>query len=129
MLSFKEISVETKNNSFLISNKKKLKIKGSKFDATNLAKYFKKQLVGFVGISSAPEFTEKIMWRHFTQKKRNQILKNNIIELENDYKSTYPITKKLIFDGRKNKLFSKLKLKIPVILFHGTNDKTVPIIF
>ena len=115
-----------------ISKNKKIIFIGSSMGswiALNLAKYFKKQLVGFVGISSAPEFTEKIMWRHFTQKMRNQILKNNIIELENDYKSTYPITKKLIFDGRKNKVFSKLKLKIPVILFHGTNDKTVPIIF
>ena len=97
--------------------------------ALNLAKYFKKQLVGFVGIASAPEFTEKIMWRNFTQKMKNQILKNNIVELENDYKSTYPITKKLIFDGRKNKVFSNIRLKIPAILFHGTNDKTVPIIF
>ena len=97
--------------------------------ALNLAKYFKKQLVAFVGIASAPEFTERIMWKHFTQKMKNQILKNNVVKLANDYGSTYPITKKLIFDGRKNKVFSKLKLKIPVILFHGTNDKTVPIIF
>ena len=115
-----------------ISKNKKIIFIGSSMGswiALNLAKYFKKQLVGFVGIASAPEFTEKIMWRNFTQKMKNQILKNNIVELENNYKSTYPITKKLIFDGRKNKVFSNIKLKIPAILFHGTNDKTVPIIF
>ena len=115
-----------------ISKNKKIIFIGSSMGswiALNLAKYFKKQLVAFVGIASAPEFTEKIMWRNFTQKMKNQILKNNIVELENDYKSTYPITKKLIFDGRKNKVFSNIKLKIPAILFHGTNDKTVPIIF
>ena len=115
-----------------ISKNKKIIFIGSSMGswiALNLAKYFKKQLVAFVGIASAPEFTEKIMWRNFTQKMKNQILKNNIVELENNYKSTYPITKKLIFDGRKNKVFSNIKLKIPAILFHGTNDKTVPIIF
>ena len=115
-----------------ISKNKKIIFIGSSMGswiALNLAKYFKKQLVAFVGIASAPEFTEKIMWRNFTQKMKNQILKNNIVELENNYKSTYPITKKLIFDGRKNKVFSNIRLKIPAILFHGTNDKTVPIIF
>ena len=60
---------------------------------------------------------------------KNQILKNNVVKIANDYGSTYPITKKLIFDGRKNKVFSNIRLKIPAILFHGTNDKTVPIIF
>ena len=37
-LSFKEISVKTLNNDFLIQNEKKIYIKGKKFDATNLAK-------------------------------------------------------------------------------------------
>jgi hypothetical protein len=43
LLSFKELSFETKNNSFLINNRNKILIKGSKFDATNLAKYFSRQ--------------------------------------------------------------------------------------
>ncbi len=37
--SFKELSVETHNNSFFIKNKNKIIINGSKFDATNLFKY------------------------------------------------------------------------------------------
>ena len=42
-LSLKSILVKTFNNNFSIKNKKKIIIKGSKFDATNLAKFFKNQ--------------------------------------------------------------------------------------
>ena len=40
------------------------------------------------------------------------------------------ITKQLIYDGRKNKVFSKkIKFNIPVILFHSKKDNVVPIYF
>ena len=42
-LSFKEIEVSTPNNEFLIKNYKKISIKGSKIDATNLIKLFSKK--------------------------------------------------------------------------------------
>ena len=42
--SFKSISVDTLNNNFSIKNEKKIFIKGRKFDATNLAKFFKNQV-------------------------------------------------------------------------------------
>ena len=43
---------------------------------------------------------------------------------------TYPLTKQLILDGRKNKVLNnKINLKIPITLFHGTNDEVVPISF
>ena len=41
--SFKEILVKTKNNNFLIINGKKILVSGTKFDATNLIKYFNSQ--------------------------------------------------------------------------------------
>ena len=34
----------------------------------NQFKYFQKQIKGFLGIGSAPEFLEKIMWKKFTKK-------------------------------------------------------------
>ena len=43
LLSFEELSVKTNNNNFLIKNGKKILIKGSKFDATNLAKYINRR--------------------------------------------------------------------------------------
>ena len=43
---------------------------------------------------------------------------------------TYPLTKQLIFDGRKNKVLNnKINLDIPITLFHGANDKIVPLNF
>ena len=43
LLSFEELSVKTNNNNFLIKKGKKILIKGSKFDATNLAKYINRR--------------------------------------------------------------------------------------
>ena len=42
-LSFKNIEVRTKNNDFSISKDKIIKVKGSKFDATNLPKFLNNQ--------------------------------------------------------------------------------------
>ena len=42
-ISFKKIDVSTTNNEFTIENDKKIYIKGTKFDATNLAKVFSKK--------------------------------------------------------------------------------------
>ncbi len=42
-LSFKKINVITSNNEFQILNDKKIVIKGTRFDATNLSKYFNRQ--------------------------------------------------------------------------------------
>ena len=46
--------------------------------ALNLLRIFKKQIKGFIGISSAPEFLEKLMWKKFTKKikKKNNDKKN-----------------------------------------------------
>ena len=44
--------------------------------ALNLFPYFKKQIKGFIGISSAPEFLEELMWKKFNKKiKKNKIEK------------------------------------------------------
>ena len=43
---------------------------------------------------------------------------------------TYPITKQLILDGRKNKVLNnKINLEIPITLFHSSKDKVVPLNF
>ena len=98
--------------------------------ALNLFKNFSNKIKGFIGIASAPEFTEEIMWKNFSKKIKKIILKNDIYYLENDYETPYPITKNLIMDGRKNKVLNKkIKTKIPVVLFHGLRDRLVPLKF
>ena len=44
---------------------------------------------------------------------------------------TYPLTKQLILNGRKNRVLNnnKINIKIPITLFHGSNDKVVPLNF
>ena len=39
---------------------------------------FKKQIVGFLGIGSAPEFLENLMWKKFTKKIKDELIKKKI---------------------------------------------------
>ena len=95
--------------------------------ALNLFQTFKKKLKGFIGIGSAPEFLENLMWRKFSKKIKKIIITKKIYNLDHG-EFTYPITKQLIFDGRKNKVLNnKINLKIPIVLFHGKKDIVVPV--
>tara|TARA_B100001564_G_scaffold238622_1_gene201843 strand:- start:134 stop:775 length:642 start_codon:yes stop_codon:yes gene_type:complete len=95
----------------------------------NQFKYFRKQIRGFLGIGSAPEFLEKIMWKKFTKKMKTETIKKGIYNLKHGGYE-YPITYQLIKDGRKNKiLHRKINLKIPVTMVHGSKDDTVPVVF
>jgi len=97
--------------------------------ALNLFKIFKKQLIGFIGISSAPEFLENLMWKKFNKKIKKEIINKKIYYLKID-NFTYPLTKQLIFDGRKNRILNNnINLKIPIVLFHGLKDSIVPLKF
>jgi len=118
-------------NSKLSKNQKLIFIGSSmgSWIALNLFPAFKKKLKGFIGISSAPEFLENLMWKKFNKKIKKIIMTKKIYNLERD-EFVYPITKQLIFDGRKNKVLNnKINLKIPIILFHGTKDNVVPLSF
>ena len=95
--------------------------------ALNLFPFFKKKLKGFIGISSAPEFLEELMWKKFNNKIKKTIMTKKIYYLKHGG-FTYPLTKQLILDGRKNKVLNKkINLNIPIVLFHGTNDEAVPL--
>ena len=95
----------------------------------NQFKYFKKQIRGFLGIGSAPEFLEKLMWKKFTKKMKNETILQGIYNLKYG-KYEYPITYQLIRDGRKNKVLSKkITSKINVTMVHGKKDEVVPVIY
>ena len=88
---------------------------------------FKKQIKGFLGIGSAPEFLENLMWKKFTKKMKSEIIQKGIIQLKHgNYE--YPITLQLIKDGRKNKVLTKkINSKINIIMVHGQKDEVVPV--
>ena len=94
--------------------------------AINQFKYFKKKIKGFLGIGSAPEFLENLMWKKFTKKMKNETIKKGIYYLKHgNYE--YPIAHQLIKDGRKNKVLNKkINLKIDVTMVHGSKDEVVP---
>ena len=95
----------------------------------NQFKYFQKQIKGILGISSAPEFLERLMWKKFTKKMKKKTIKNGICNLKyGDYE--YPISYQLIKDGRKNNILNKkLRSKIYVTMIHGNKDEVVPTIY
>ena len=66
----------------------------------NQFKYFAKQIIGFVGIGSAPEFLELLMWRKFSKKIKNEIKTKKIYYLKSE-NYEYPITYQIIRDGKK----------------------------
>jgi pimeloyl-ACP methyl ester carboxylesterase len=97
--------------------------------ALNLISSFKKKTKGFIGISSAPDFLEELMWKKFNKKIKKIIMTKKIYNLKRDY-FVYPITKQLIVDGRKNKILNKkINNKISVTLLHGLKDNVVPLKF
>ena len=95
----------------------------------NQFKYFQKQIKGFLGIGSAPEFLEKLMWKKFTKKMKKETIEKKIYNLKHgDYE--YPISYQLIKDGRRNKILNKkINLKILVTMIHGRKDEVVPVVY
>ena len=127
------ISKWTKETALLIRKivkQNKIILIGSSMGAwisLNQFKFFKKQIVGFLGIGSAPQFLEGLMWNKFSKKMKREITKNGIINLKHgNYE--YPISLQLIKDGRKNKVFhKKIYENLKVTMVHGQKDESVPV--
>ena len=112
--------------------KKKIILIGSSMGSwisLNLFKIFEKQIIGFLGIGSAPEFLERLMWKKFSKKMKKELLKKGIVYLEHgEYQ--YPITRQLIKDGRKNRVLKqKINKNLKVTMVHGNKDESVPTIY
>jgi len=91
-----------------------------------LIKYFYKKIKGFVGIASAPDFTEELIWKKLSIIEKNKIRENKIYKLKNSHNNFYPVTKKFLYDGKKVLVLNKkIKCNFPVELLHGANDCSV----
>ena len=134
-----EWTSDTKNLIRKIVKKNNFILVGSSMGAwiaLNQFKYFKKQIKGFIGIGSAPEFLDRLMWKKFPKKIKKEIRKKGMSIIKHGNSKLkqrqyeYPITYQLIKDGRKNKVLSKkINLKINLTMFHGQKDEVVPTSF
>ena len=129
------ISKWSRETSFLIKKivkKNNIILIGSSMGAwiaLNQILKFKQQIKGFVGIGSAPEFLENLMWKKFSNKMKKEIKKKGIINLKHgEYE--YPITYQLIKDGKNNKVLNKkIYHDLKVVMIHGSKDTSVPVIY
>ena len=94
-----------------------------------LARRTKARVAGLVGIAAAPDFTEDAMWAGFDARQRARLESEGEILLPSAYdEEPYPITRRLIEDGRRNLVLREpLDLPFPVRLLHGTADRDVPV--
>jgi pimeloyl-ACP methyl ester carboxylesterase len=121
----KEVEITIKK----VVKKNKFILVGSSMGAwlsLNQFKFFKEQIKGFLGIGSAPEFLQNLMWKKFTKKMKSETIKKGIYNLKHgNYE--YPITHQLIKDGRRNKILNKkIRSQINVTMIHGSKDEVVP---
>ena len=74
-------SKDVKNSIKKIVKKNSFILIGSSMGAwisLNQFKYFKNQIKGFIGIGSAPEFLERLMWKKFPKKIKQEIISKGI---------------------------------------------------
>ena len=88
-------------------------------------------IIGMVGISSAPDFSEELIWNKLTDSQKQKMKTDGICDIggsDPNCKHIYPISFNLIKDGRKFLLLNKEKIdiKCPVHLLHGQQDIDVP---
>jgi len=66
-----------------------------------VAKRMPARIAGLVGVAAAPDFTEDSMWAGMDEIMRAKMAREGVVFVPSDYDDPYPITKRLIEDGRK----------------------------
>ena len=86
------------------------------------------RVAGLVGIAPAPDFTEDLIWQRASPEIRATLERDGVYFEPTEYDDApYPITMKLIEDGRNHLLLERpIPSHCPVRLFHGMRDASVP---
>lgn len=85
------------------------------------------QLAGLVLIAPAWDMTEALMWREFPPAIREEIERNGVTYLPSAYGAAYPITKRLIEEGRSHLIEDRpFDPGCPVRILQGMRDPDVP---
>jgi pimeloyl-ACP methyl ester carboxylesterase len=94
-----------------------------------LARQYPRRIHALVGIATAADFTERVLWRGFSDRQKQDLQKQGVLYLPNCLPDAapWPVTHRLIEDGRQHCLLdSPLHLDIPVRLLHGMQDADIP---
>ncbi|MDH3694202.1 MAG: alpha/beta hydrolase [Gammaproteobacteria bacterium] len=93
-----------------------------------LARTIPERIAGMVGIASAPDFTERLMWPRFSREQRAKLESGDVLQLPSAYDDqSYPVTMRFIEEGREQLVLdAKIEVDCPVHLLHGMNDPDVP---
>jgi pimeloyl-ACP methyl ester carboxylesterase len=84
-------------------------------------------LAGLVLIAPAPDFTEELMWKRFSPEVRQEIETRGVWLRPSQYDEPYPITYRLIEEGRQHLLLgSAIEVGCPVRILQGAQDPDVP---
>jgi pimeloyl-ACP methyl ester carboxylesterase len=84
-------------------------------------------LAGLVLIAPAPDFTEELMWKGFSPEARQEIESKGFWLRPSEYGEPYPITRRLIEEGRHHLLLgSAIDVGCPVHILQGGQDPDVP---
>lgn len=90
------------------------------------AKAMPGRIAGLVGLAAAPDFTEDGYWARFDAADKARLLQDGVVYVPSDYGEPYPITRRLIEDGRAHLVLrDPLPLPFPVRFLQGTADAAV----
>lgn len=86
------------------------------------------RVAGLVGIASAPDFTEALIWQRLDEAERRRITEEVVLIRPSAYDPEgYPITRTLIEEGRRHLVLDgPIPVDRPVRLLHGMADADVP---
>ncbi len=88
---------------------------------------YRGRLAALILIAPAPDFTEALMWQNFSPEIRAEIDSKGQWAQPSAYGEAYPITKKLIEDGRNHLLLGgAIETGCPVRILQGAKDEDVP---